>query len=170
MNPRYKKYMKHAKEILVKNGSLTAGLFVSGRKGDDRTTMIFMFASFEPESKRPLMKAVAHKLKTENPLKEVKVDEVALVTEAWVSVATKNTANSTWLSNVIPSQDPQRKEAIIVMVQRKDGSSELMTQFFAHKGDKIVFEKDFTKEMGEGPVQATSPLLDAFWEEYNDAL
>ena len=92
------------------------------------------------------------------------IDAIFMMSEAWFSEAKDSTD---WSKQLRPSQDPNKKEAIISAGLSRDGESYLemfeLKRSFNQDTSKLQIEFANLKGVGEEDMKAESPLLKRFW-------
>lgn len=94
------------------------------------------------------------------------IDGIFMMSEAWFSVAAKNSKE--WPKDLMPSKDPNKKEAIISAGLVEDGTSYLemfeLKRSFDLKNSKLQVSFETLSDMGSSDAEAKSPLLERFWD------
>lgn len=87
------------------------------------------------------------------------LQQVFLITEAWMSVAQDGE-----LPDVAPSQDPQRKEILVVSRQqvRPPKTETVIFEMKRNEEGTLIAVESADYSFGHTPEHAESPLLDAF--------
>lgn len=162
-----KDILRVAKLNIEKDGKLLPVAFIDTGRGMAAVGI----ASFEDtDQKHKSMQYLGESAAT-GKIGEVvtSVREVALVAESWVSTAKKDEG----IPSVMPSKDPNRKEAIVIMTMDKNANEECLAVFLTKEKDKIKFGKSICEKMpapkrGEkdnNPI-IYHGLLGYFWRGY----
>ncbi len=94
------------------------------------------------------------------------LQEVFLVHEGWMSVATEDKQ-----ANMIPSQDPEKKEVLIISaVQIKENKKQSkVLEIFRDSDEKVVSLEEFLPQEKKKDESVEIPLLDAFVQGFQTA-
>jgi len=158
-------FMEIEKSTLLKDKSVFPKIIVASaiKENDKRAIIVAGVAGGEAwnssESKRELMADFGKKVYSTG----FKPGMVFLVSEAWLSVQPNKELNEV----TMPSEDPNRKEVLIVNGLSIDGRSILKSCEFEHFGEEIrIKPDDIVKIAHEDGGKAESTLLKHFYMGY----
>jgi hypothetical protein len=93
------------------------------------------------------------------------VEGIFMLTEAWMSMINKNDPQAKVKINRMPSQDPNKIEAIVSAGSSRDGLAGVRTYEIRKSFDIVNSEikTEFIPMDKDGPIEAETPLLKQFW-------
>ena len=151
-------YLKIAKELIVKDGKLMPVAFLKV-KGEESPVI----AGLEiPEDQRT-RQFMFFKLGAKVRLDRKEIDEITFLSEVWYSNPSKDKFDENKF--IMPSQDPEKKEAIMILSADIKGKYNFSIQPFKKEGEKITFEKDEKVETDTAD-KFEDNLLKWFWRGY----
>lgn len=142
-----------AKEVTLSYGYHIPTLVVQG----DEEPVVVQIPSLPPthEERLRMMFTAGSALAESGALTSLK--EVFFISEGWMSVAAED-----GLPEVPPSQDPQRREVLIVSGLEVNTGQAAMTIFeMLRDEDAKLVELAEIEQQGKGDTQVETPLLDA---------
>jgi len=165
-----------AKEIFKETGEFMPMVFISGIDKSKKDKRFIAPAPFVPvilgeetntsENKQSFMRALAMYAKKE--MKSCEVDNLFLATETWFVKQKKDEPID---MSIQPSLSPNRSEGLMISGKNKFGETyvdmyAILTDKNGKKtlGKKPLWEDEKNEQGSQGSLE--SPLLDAFWGEY----
>lgn len=163
--PDFEWVVKHAKKITLEAGSHSPMLMVNGtHKG----TLV----GFEeyPKNHSDKLRIMLNAGVKVGELKESfgELKSLYFISEAWVSVFGENEKPDK--TYTLPSQDPKRKEALVIMGRNVKTKKEEFESFemIRNKKGTLIDLRSFHEKVGQ-PDKTDNPLMDAFEFGYNKA-
>ena len=160
---KHNKLFTATKIHLKKEGKLAPALIVEDRS-DNFAALPFIFRS--SDEKFIVMEAAGRTAKEAN----ARIKSITFVSESWISEINKKDAH--WLdpASVIPSEDPNRKEALVMVCSELDDDNKeniiVTIQHFDRKENgKIKWGKKITNN-SKDMEKIDSNLLKYFWKGY----
>ncbi len=156
--------VKLARETALKHGSHLPTIIVEGTA--KRVACVLEHLADDHQSKVMTMASVGFSLGKEGEVGELK--QAHLVCEGWMSLVKAGR-----LPEMMPSRDPDRKEALIVAGRNVEtgGSTFVSFEMVRNETGKLVDLTEFeTSQWAGGQPTFESPLLDAFIRGYRTGL
>lgn len=149
--------IKTARDILV-DKEVSPMLFISYKEGNLRDVVAIVAFDVPSEAKFSAMRTVGHKFS------DKECDAIAMISEAWVSKVDMKTHPEVKVENIIPSQDPQRTEALVYVKLEKSGETDFRFYEIERGLDgPVLIEQPKSGEMKFQPL-----LLEQFWKGWEE--
>ena len=157
-------YLDIAKKLIAKDGNLTPVVFLDVAKSEKPIILGLPGISSE-QIRRQFM---FFKLGAEIKLAKKEVNGITFLSEAWYTKSEENKKNL-----VRPSDNPNRKEAIVILSSNIKGKYNFLIQPFKMEGKEVVFEKENKKTKTDKKDKAGTiedNILKWFWRGYEAAI
>jgi hypothetical protein len=145
---------RHAVDVLLRDGSHAPILIVEGNRGGTVITLQDMAPTHDERLRQMAQAGVVTAQRNEVG----KLRQLFFITEAWMS-----TTEGGQLPDQPPSQDPRRKEILVVSQLQVQQDQSAMVAYEMHRDDEGKLAKITQMPSGDpSEVEVKSPLLDAF--------
>ena len=136
------KIAENAKQLLEKDKELSPILFIEDTDGKETAIDLRGLGSDEKHDKYVMMKSAG----ILTARKKIKVKEIVLVAESWIAMVKGKGINKENVENIIPSEYPDRKEAIVISSwDISNNKKKMHMQVFEREEGKITW-KEVRKE------------------------
>ena len=150
--------IEKARSIIV-DREVQPMLFISHKTEEGKDGVAIVAFAVPSEVKFSAMRTVGHKFA------DRECDAIAMISEAWISKVDLKTHPEIKVEDIIlPSQDPQRTEALVYVMLEKNGETDFRIYEIERGLDgPVLTEQPKNKDMEFQPF-----LLRQFWEGWED--
>ena len=148
--------IKTAREIIV-DKEVSPMLFISYKDEGRKEGVAIVAFAVPSEHKYEAMRTVGHKFA------DRECDAIAMISEAWISKVDLKTHPDVKVENIIPSQDPNRSEALVFAMLEKNGGMDFRMYEIERGIDGPVLIEQRQEGMTFEPF-----LLKQFWKGWQD--
>lgn len=150
--------------------AIKKGVFKNFKNDGEVVPILFVFTKGEVllcpfpdmDKKREFLFFVGKTMMRDEKIKHI--DGIAMVSEAWVSQIDKDDPRSKNLEDIIPREDPNKKEAVIITALTDTHETLLIVYKMKDKEDKK--KRKLVSMFKKKPDQLELSLLDEFWRGF----